>query len=40
MVGLDNTIVSVGLPPIGRDLHAGLHDPVGEGDRGPAGQDR
>ena len=24
MVGLDNTIVNVGLPDIGRDLHAGV----------------
>ena len=24
MVGLDNTIVNVGLPSIGRDLHAGI----------------
>src|SRR5215475_8156821 len=24
MVGLDNTIVNVGLPEIGRDLHAGV----------------
>jgi hypothetical protein len=24
MVGLDNTIVNVGLPSIGRDLHAGV----------------
>ena len=24
MVGLDNTIVNVGLPAIGRDLHAGV----------------
>ena len=24
MVGLDNTIVMVGLPSIGRDLHAGV----------------
>ena len=24
MVGLDNTIVTVGLPDIGRDLHAGV----------------
>ena len=33
MVGLDNTIVNVGLPSIGHDLHAGVSGPAVDGRR-------